>query len=73
MRWHPDKDGGQWTATVTPEGVVRLLRQTVKPPYREGGEPSVEYQTVEFEPSDAMMLGKTLGDASDAAATREVS
>ncbi|MCA3699701.1 MAG: hypothetical protein IOB84_07920 [Brevundimonas sp.] len=60
MRWHTDKEGGQWTATVTPDGSVRLLRQTVKPPYREGGEPTVEYQTIEFDAREAAKLGNTM-------------
>lgn len=60
MLFHADNEGGQWAATVAPNGNVRLLRQTTKPPYREGGDPSLEYQTVEIDPHIAQALGQSL-------------
>jgi hypothetical protein len=68
MRWHTDAAGAQWTATVTPEGGVRLLRREVKPPYREGGDPTESYDTYEFGADEAYNLANTLEGAAGAAA-----
>lgn len=67
MRFIMDTEGGEWAATVSPHGLVRVLRQTTKPPYREGGDPTLEYQTVEMLAADARAFGRALVGAASSA------
>lgn len=60
MRWHTALNGDQWTATVTPDGVVRVMRRKLSKPYRDGDDPSESFETFEFERSEASALAGTL-------------
>lgn len=67
MRWHLDALGDEWTATVTPHGSVRIMRRVVKPPYREGGDNNISYDTFEFAPKAANGFARTIEAAVAAA------
>jgi hypothetical protein len=71
MRWHVAEDGAEWSATVTPEGQVRLTRRWVKPPYREGDKGEVAYADHALSAEAAWDLGTSLKEAHEDAKNRQ--
>ena len=65
MKWTLDATGAQWTATVAPNGQIRVLRRVEAEPYRAGGEPREEFTTFLFSAEEAGLLADTLNAAAD--------
>jgi ribose 1,5-bisphosphokinase PhnN len=60
MHWRKDQSESEWAATIKTDGHVRVLRRTVKPPYREGGEETETFETFEFARHEAAAFANEL-------------
>jgi hypothetical protein len=60
MRWRKDQSESEWAATIKPDGHVRVLRRTLKPPYREGGDETETFETFEFARHEATAFAHEL-------------
>lgn len=67
MRWAEDSTGAEWTATVTRDALIRVVRRSLKKPYREGEDPREEYETFVFSADEASALADELNAAVDIA------